>query len=113
MAKIELDYIEIDGLLFPLIETGMENIGKDLGKYGLLRPRYLQKHKREMYCELLLTDKLEQHCKAVDKAAFEQIQAAWLETHPMPLEDTLERVQLRTQEQMIADEIITTELIYI
>ncbi len=31
MAKIELEYIEIDGLLYPNIETGMENIDADLG----------------------------------------------------------------------------------
>ena len=115
MAKIELDYIEIDGLLYPNIETGMEHSEGDLGKYGILRLRYLHEHKRSLYRELFLTGKLAQHCKAVDIAAFEQseqIQAAWLETHPIPLEDTLERVRLRTQAQMLADEIVTAELIY-
>ncbi|MDD2972298.1 MAG: TnpV protein [Lachnospiraceae bacterium] len=116
MAKIELGYTEIDGLLYPNIETGMEHIEGDLGKYGILRLRYLYEHKREMYRTLLLTGKLALHCKAVDIAAFEQseqIQAAWLDTHPMPLEDTLERVRLRTQAQMIADEIVTAELVYV
>lgn len=115
MAKIELDYIEIDGLLYPNIETGMEHIEGDLGKYGILRLRYLHEHKRSLHRELFLTGKLAQHCKAVDKAAFEQseqIQAAWLEANPMPLKDALERIRLRTQAQMIADEIVTTELIY-
>lgn len=99
MAKIELDYIEYDGLLYPCIEIGMENIESDLGKYGNLRLRYLHEHKPEIYRELLLTCDLAQHCQAVDIAAFEQseqIQAAWLETYPMPLEDTLERIRLRT-----------------
>ena len=115
MARIELDYIEIDGLLYPNIETGMENMQDDLGKYGILRLRYLHEHKRSLYRELFLSGKLVQHCKAIDIAAFEQseqIQAAWLETHPMPLGDTLERVRLRTQAQMLADEIVTAELIY-
>ena len=87
MARIELDYIEIDGLLYPNIETGMEHIEDDLGK-------------------------LAQHCKAIDQTAFEQseqIQAAWLKTNPMPIEDALERIRLRTQAQMIADEIVTAE----
>lgn len=116
MANIELDYIEIDGLLYPNIETGMENIWADLGKYGILRLRYLCEVKLELYRKLLLTGKLDQHCKKVDIAAFEhsqRIQAAWLETHPMPPDDTLERIRLRTQAQMIADEIVTAELIYI
>lgn len=116
MAKIELGYIEVNGLLYPNIETGMENIENDLGKYGILRLRYLHEHKHELYRELLLTGKLAQHCNFIDKAAFEQseqIQEVWFEANPLPLEDTLERVQLRTQAQMIADEIIMAELIYI
>jgi len=62
-----------------------------------------------------VVDKLAQHCKTIDIAAFEQseqIQAAWLETHPMPLEDTLERVRLRTQAQMIGDEMILRAIVY-
>lgn len=93
----DLEYIEIDGLLYPNIETGMENIENDLSKYGNWRLRYLHEHKREMYRELLLTGKLAQHCIAIDKAAFEQseqIQVTWLKVHPMPLEDTLERIRL-------------------
>ena len=112
---IDLEYTEIDGLLYPKIETGMEHIEGDLGKYGVLRLRYLHEHRHALYRNLLLTGKLAQHCKAIDIAAFEQseqIQSAWLETHPMPLEDTLERVRLRTQAQMLADEIVTAELVY-
>ena len=36
MAKIELDYIEVDGLLYPSIETGMENIESDLGSHEIV-----------------------------------------------------------------------------
>lgn len=115
MNLIDLEYVEIDGLLYPNLETGMENIENDLSKYGILRLRYLHEYKREMYRELLLTGKLAAHCKAIDTAAFEQseqIQAGWLKSHPMPLEDTLERIRLRTQAQAIADEIVLAELIY-
>ncbi|MEG1997537.1 MAG: TnpV protein [Clostridiales bacterium] len=103
---LELEYTEIDGLLYPNIETGVEDIENDLSKYGILRLRYLHEHKREIYRELLITSKLAEHCKAIDTAAFEQseqIQAWWLKSHPMPLEDTLERIRLRTQAQAIAE----------
>lgn len=112
---IDLEYIEIDGLLYPNIETGMENIENDLSKYGLLRLRYLHEHKFGMYRELFLTGKLAEYCKQIDKTAFDRsdrIQADWLKAHPMPLEDTMERIRLRTQAQVIADEIVLTELIY-
>lgn len=94
----------------------MEIIESDLGKYGILRLRYLHKHKREMSRELLLRGKLAQHYKFIEKIAFEQseqIQATWLENHPMPLEHMMERVRLRTQAQRIAYEIVMPELIYI
>lgn len=112
---VDLEYIEIDGLLYPNIETGTENLESDLSKYGILRLRYLHEHRREMYRELLVTGKLSEHCRAIDTAAFERaelIQSDWLEAHPMPLEDTLERVRLRTQALHIADEIVIAELIY-
>ncbi|MEG2259557.1 MAG: TnpV protein, partial [Oscillospiraceae bacterium] len=72
MNLVDLEYAPIDGLLYTNLETGMEKIEHDLSKYGILRLRYLYEHKREMYCELLLTDKLAEHCKAIDKTAFEQ-----------------------------------------
>lgn len=94
----------------------MENIEKNLGKYGILRLRYLHEQKHGMYRKLLLISKLAEHCRQIDKAVFEQweqTRAARLEAHPMPLEDTLESVWLRAQAQMIADEIVTAERIYI
>lgn len=116
MAKIELNYIEKDGLLYPNIETGTEHLERELGKYGILRLRFLHEHRRKMYLELLISGKLTEHCASIDKAAFERaerIRADYLENHPVLSEDTLERIRISTQAQMIADEIVTTELIYI
>lgn len=112
---IDLEYIEIDGFLYPNIETGMENLESTLSKQGILHLRYLHEHRRELYRELLMTGKLADHCSTIDKTAFkcsERIQADWLEAHPISLEDTLERVRLRTQALHIADEIVLAELIY-
>lgn len=86
-----------------------------MGKYGILRLRYLHEHKPELYRELLLTGKLAKHCDNIDKAAFERserIRADYLKIHPMPDEDAMERVRLSTLVQDIADEIVMAELIY-
>lgn len=48
---IELDYIEIDGLLYPNIALDDEELYSDLGKYGNLRLKYLHEQKPEMYRE--------------------------------------------------------------
>ena len=86
----------------------------NLGKYGRLRLNYLHEQKPGMYRELLLTGKLAEHCTALDKIAFEMaecIRADYLKLYPMPEEDTIGRIRISTQTQMIADEIVTTELI--
>lgn len=44
MAKIELNYFEKDGLLYPFVETGMEHLESKLGKYGILR-----KHRQDRF----------------------------------------------------------------
>lgn len=46
MALLDLEYVEIDGLLYPNIETGREDIESALSKYGILRLRYLHEHRR-------------------------------------------------------------------
>lgn len=112
---IELEYVEIDGLLYPNIETGMENIENDLGKYGMLRLRYLHEQKPEMFRELLFTGKLAEHCSAVDKAAFElteRIRKDYLNASPILVEDTMGRICLSELAQDIADEFVLSDLIY-
>lgn len=116
MAIMDLEYIEIDGLLYPNIEVEGSELLKNLEKYGRLRLEYLHGFKREMYRELLFTGKLAEHCATVDMRAFElseRIRANYLKQHPMPEEDALERIRISEQAQAVADEIVKTELIYV
>lgn len=55
MVIIDLEYIEIDGLLYPNIEIGGSEVLNTLGKYGRLRLEYLHGFKQEMYRELLFS----------------------------------------------------------
>lgn len=114
MARFEFEYTEVDGLLYPNIEIDDKAELDNLGKYGRLRLNYLHEQKPAMYRELLVTGKLAEHCTAIDKTAFElaeRIRADFLKAHPMPEDDTLERIHTSTQAQMIADEIVTDQLI--
>ncbi len=116
MAKFEIEYTEIDGLLYPNIEIDGKVELDDLGKYGRLCLNYLHEQKPGMYRELLLAGKLAEYCTVIDKAAFEmaeRIRADYLNAHPMPEEDTMERFHASTQAQIIADEIVTDQLICI
>lgn len=115
MAIMDLEYIEIDGLLYPNIEIEGSEVLKNLGKYGRLHLEYLHGFKQEMYRELLFTGKLAEHCAMVDMRAFELsecIRTYYLKQHPMPEEDAMERIAMSAQTQIVADEIVKTELIY-
>ena len=115
MAKFEFEYTEINGLLYPKIEIGGKAELDNLGKYGRLRLTYLHKQKPGMYRELLLTGKLAEHCMVIERTAFdmaERIRTDYLKIHPMPLDNAMERIYVSMQAQMVADEIVVTELIY-
>lgn len=114
MARFEFEYTEIDGLLYPNIEIDGKSELDNLGKYGRLRLSYLHEQRPQMYRELLLTGKLAEHCAKIDKAAFEMVEhirADYLRAHPMPEDDTLERIRISAQAQMIADEIVADQLV--
>ena len=72
MAILDLDYIEKDGLLYPNIETGCEELNSTPGKYGEMRLHYLHAHRLQMYLALLFNGKLAEHCASIDKAAFDR-----------------------------------------
>lgn len=40
-----LEYTEIDGLLYPILETGMKGLEIDSSKYGIQWLRFLHEHK--------------------------------------------------------------------
>jgi hypothetical protein len=116
MEKFELEYTEIDGLLYPNIEIDGKAELDDLGKYGQLQLNYLHEQKPEVYRELLLTGKLAEHITTIDRTAYEmveRIRANYLENHPMPEEDTIGRIYISIQAQIVSDEFIVAELICI
>lgn len=112
---VELEYIEMNGLLYPDIKLDDAEIYQSLGKYGNLRLTYLHEARPQRYRELLFSGKLAQHCADMEKVGFElseRIMAQYFTKYPVP-EQGVERIQAFTQAQMIADEIVLSELIYI
>lgn len=104
MAKFEFEYtgpnIGIDG------KSELD----DLGRYGRLCLSYLHEQKPGMY------RKLAEHCTMMDKITFEMaewIRAVYLKKHPMPENDTMERIHLSEQTQEIADKIVIAQIICI
>lgn len=112
---IDLEYVEIGGLLYPNIQLDDAEAYDALGKYGSLRLNYLHEQKPQQYRELLFTGKLALHCAGIEQSSFEmaeRVRRQYIEQHPAPVEG-IERIQAFTQAQMIADEFVLMEMIYI
>lgn len=110
------DYIEMDGLLYPNI--ALENPEKlnSLGKYGRLRLQYLKLQKPWLFRELVIIGQLAEHCEQMEEQAnrlFECVQESYINRHPLPENDFWERLAIRTMAQMVADEVVCHELIYV
>lgn len=110
------DYIEIDGLLYPNIALDDPAKLNGLGKYGRLRLKYLKLQKPCVFRELVITGQLAEHCEQIEEQASrlsETVQESYINRHPLPEDDFWERLAIRTMAQMVANEVVCHELIYV
>ena len=92
---------------------------RSLGKYGLMRRRYLEEHRQITYNNLLLTGELTAHLHEVDEAANNRLEQLMPElakaagaTEQLKAEDMMKWVGLMNNCKAQAEEIIYAELIY-
>ena len=55
-----------DGLYYPDLYF-LEETEYPIGKYGMLRKTYLKEHRKDLYLELILAGKLNEHLHQIDK----------------------------------------------
>ena len=115
---MELTYTQKDGYLLPNLLPPQES-EVHLGKYALLRRRYLQQNRKVRFTNLLTSGKLNEHLMEVDKAANERMellvaQMAQAEgiTEEMKATDQMKWVGLMNNIRMSAEEQVLKELIY-
>ena len=114
---MDLTYTRNGDYLFP--DLRLEDADLPIGKYGLLRKRYLKEHKRGWYSSLLLTGKLDAHLAEIDHSCNERIelimnQLAWREgvTEALKAADQMEWVRRMNSIRARAEEIVLNELVY-
>jgi hypothetical protein len=114
MAKI--DYIPAGDYFIPALTMGdlPEN---PIGKYGVMRFRYLETHNKKLYCLLEMKGQLDQHLSEIDEAATRQVEdfiAKSLETEPAPDRNANPMGWVRHMESLKAraEEIVMRELIF-
>ena len=97
----------------------LEEEAYPIGKYGLLRKRYLKEHKRGLYTSLLLIGKLDAHLAEIDRACNERVelianQLATREgvTEALKAANQMEWVRRMNSIQARAEEIVLLELVF-
>lgn len=114
---MNLTYLRNGDYLFPDLQLEEEDL--PIGKYGLLRKRYLKEHTRGWYSSLLLTGKLGAHLAEIDRTCTERIdlitnQLAQRDsvTEALKAADQMEWVRRMNSIRARAEEIVRDELIF-
>ena len=90
----KLEYIQVGEFLLP--NLALEEVDGYIGRWGMMRKRYLQERKPAVYSSMLLMDELNQHLIEIQKSAKDGM--AW----------TRHMNQIRHQ----AEELVKSEIIY-
>jgi len=115
---MNLTYRTEGDYLLPNLTLPAEN-AVPLGKYGRLRKRYLHKHRRILYTNLLTTCTLNQHLAEIDQTANKRMEHLVKQmaerqgvTEQLKSTDQLKWVGLMNGIRQAAEEIILDELVY-
>ena len=115
---MELTYTMKDGYRLPDLLPPQEP-ETVLGKYGLLRRKYLKEHRKVLFTNLLTSGKLNEHLTEIDRTArqrVEQTVTAMAQTEGVTEElkaaDPMKWVGLMNSLRNAAEETVLTELIY-
>ena len=115
---IELKYQCCGDYLLP--DLGLTDAEKlPLGKYGLLRQRYLEENRPGLYTRLMLSGKLMEHLQEIEQTAQNRLESLMSQlsmqssvTEELKAQDQLAWVQRMNALHAQAEEMILSELIY-
>ena len=114
---MNLTYLRNGDYLFPDLRLEEEDL--PIGKYGLLRKRYLKEHKRGWYSSLLLTGKLDAHLAEIDRTCTERVELIMNQlakregvTEALKAADQMEWVRRMNSIRARAEESVLSELVY-
>ena len=115
---MKTDYVNVNGYLIPKLKSSAAAVGT-VGKYGMMRTRYLDEQRPMERDQMLLDGTLARHLADIDHEAHRQVkdltqalaeQAAINEA--MKCRDPLEWAAAMQGLQAQAEEIVCAELIY-
>lgn len=114
-----MTYTVRDGYRLPDLLPPQEPEGVTLGKYALLRRKFLKEHRRVTFTNLLTSGRLNSHLMEVEQTArarMEQIVAQMAQaegvTEELKARDQMRWVGLMNNFRAAAEETVLTELVY-
>lgn len=111
--------LEENGCYYPVISLEQET-DFSIGKYGTMRCEYLQKVRHTYYMDLLLSGKLNKHlheveeeCYAMQERLIIQIKKKEGVTEDMKAENQLLWVKKMNNINLVVEEVVLKELVYV
>ena len=117
---MNIEYVKNGDYLLPNLALENENY-EQIGKYGLLRLKYIKENKKGLYTTLLMRNELTKHLLSVSNECEERLKTLmnnYIKNDERLAEknkeiNQLEWVKLMNNYKNMAEEIILKELIYV
>lgn len=113
--KIGVQYKEVDGILYPVLEMAAETAMVDVGKYGRMWIEHIKVVYPERYRCLVRFGELSERACQVNETAYElleDIEVRWLRKHkPKNPNSFVEQLNLRNQARMMAEEMVLVDVV--
>ena len=116
MGKMEIPYVEKDGVLYPLLTVPADIELSAVGKYGLLWLSYMKENHKGRFRTLTRLGCANRTAHKVNEEAYEMLDviiSQHMGKHP-PVNpgSTMEMWKLREQVKTVAEETVLTDIVY-
>lgn len=113
--KLGVEYEEVDGILYPVLDVTTESTKIEVGKYGRMWIEHIKVVYPERYRCLVKFGKLSERASQVNETAYElleDIEVRWLRKHkPQNPNSFVEQLHLRNQARVMAEEVVLVDVV--
>lgn len=117
---MDFEYVKRGDYYFPNIELQNKDKKVNLGKYGLLREKYLKEYNQSLFYHLVMKEEIIDHLATIDKQAHDYLETLIKElakkenvTEELKSANQIDWIQQMNNIKNRAEEIVLKELIYI
>lgn len=116
MGKIDIPYVEKDGMLYPLLTIPADMEVSAVGKYGLLWLSYMKENHKGRFRTLTRLGCANRTAHKVNEEAYEMLDliiSQHMRKHPSEHSDSIiEMWKLREQAKIVAEETVLMDIVY-